>query len=811
MILQKVRLFPFGGIRERSVEFSPGLNVLLGDNEAGKSTLVSAIFAVLFFSSGQRKNSSEWKDYLALYLPYPHGDTMQVSLTFNCALGKEHFLERAWGELKKDRLMLPDGSEVNNPERIASLLSSHLQYGRGTYENVFMARQMELLQTVEQLRTNSEATGSIAETLRNLVLQSGGISLEAMEETLQAEKDELLKLWDLARDTPQKGRDIDNPYKKGVGKILAAYYEVEGLKRKIRDGSTLETKVESLTEQLKELTREQKKELEPLLESMEKIEGAIQRRAVLEPKLALLQEKEKTMRQLNTRWPQMVEREKNLRAGLADKAKRRVALEKELQEAKAAIESHSRRELFQKVKPLVEAWELKNKELQELPQIKQTDINMLDKMNGRINQLEATLKAMKLQGHMVSARPMQLEIISGVSEAEQVTVQQEYSFEAEGRVFLQGEEWTLEIRSGQGNVLKIIDEIEKTKNAHQKKLGELSVQTEEEARQIVEKRTEKEKSLNRLRTQLETLLKNTTYKKLATEIDRLGPEQSVRNPELIGEELKEAAVDEKSFARELKDVETQLKAWEKEFGSYEKVVDGLVDLRAQSLQVEKELETLTPLPPEWESPGAFMQGLQETRAKSKTLRETIYSRMRELDQAKNELPEESVEELQERLALSEKKLISLKSRARALKVLEAEFESILEEVGAKTFDPLATSLLKYFAPLTDYRYDMVHLEGTIPERIGVSGGGRELPVSLLSVGTTRGLALALRLAMAEHLRQKGAGFLIMDDPLVDLDPKRKKEAAQVLQNFAKNKQLIITTCDPETANLLGGKCQALTY
>jgi exonuclease SbcC len=58
--------------------------------------------------------------------------------------------------------------------------------------------------------------------------------------------------------------------------------------------------------------------------------------------------------------------------------------------------------------------------------------------------------------------------------------------------------------------------------------------------------------------------------------------------------------------------------------------------------------------------------------------------------------------------------------------------------------------------------------------------------------------------MAEHLLQDRKGFMIMDDPLVSLDPERRKAAAEVLRDFAGKFQLIVTTCDPNTAGLLGG-------
>jgi len=48
MILKKLILCPFAGFTNREVEFKKGLNVILGENEAGKSTLVNAIKASLF-------------------------------------------------------------------------------------------------------------------------------------------------------------------------------------------------------------------------------------------------------------------------------------------------------------------------------------------------------------------------------------------------------------------------------------------------------------------------------------------------------------------------------------------------------------------------------------------------------------------------------------------------------------------------------------------------------------------------------------------------------------------------------------------
>jgi exonuclease SbcC len=58
--------------------------------------------------------------------------------------------------------------------------------------------------------------------------------------------------------------------------------------------------------------------------------------------------------------------------------------------------------------------------------------------------------------------------------------------------------------------------------------------------------------------------------------------------------------------------------------------------------------------------------------------------------------------------------------------------------------------------------------------------------------------------MARYFLEGLEGFLVMDDPLVDMDPERQEAAAKVIQNFASEKQILIATCHPTHADLLGG-------
>jgi len=44
----------------------------------------------------------------------------------------------------------------------------------------------------------------------------------------------------------------------------------------------------------------------------------------------------------------------------------------------------------------------------------------------------------------------------------------------------------------------------------------------------------------------------------------------------------------------------------------------------------------------------------------------------------------------------------------------------------------------------------------------------------------------------------------MGDPLVNMDPARQEKAAELMKEYASNKQILIFTCHARHAELLGG-------
>ncbi len=94
VILRRLRVHPFGRFADREVSFGPSLTVVLGPNEAGKSTLLSAVKTALFVPA--KLSKPKFQEYLGRFLPVDGGDVVRVEIAF-AADGGEYTLARRWG------------------------------------------------------------------------------------------------------------------------------------------------------------------------------------------------------------------------------------------------------------------------------------------------------------------------------------------------------------------------------------------------------------------------------------------------------------------------------------------------------------------------------------------------------------------------------------------------------------------------------------------------------------------------------------------------------------------------------------------
>ena len=171
----------------------------------------------------------------------------------------------------------------------------------------------------------------------------------------------------------------------------------------------------------------------------------------------------------------------------------------------------------------------------------------------------------------------------------------------------------------------------------------------------------------------------------------------------------------------------------------------------------------------------------------------------------NQKPDQSSEELNTQLDESVQNFQRMLLEGKAVAHIKEKASDLLRKMDAKTYEGFQKKFVNYFIHMSGKSFSRVEMEQDLPEKL-IKDDGSELTYHLLSFGTKDTFSLALRLAMAEYFLQDKSGFLILDDPLVDMDADRQALAAEQINEFAKNKQVIFLTCHPQTAKLLNGKC-----
>lgn len=167
MRFETIRIDGFGCLRDISFNLSPGLNVFYGANEAGKSTLQQAIWALLYgFYKGDRKSAQE-SELLNRYRPWS-GGTYAGYLVFRLDSRKAFRVVRSFDDhdLRTSVWEADTGRDItNNFERgkLGRVAFAHEHFGMSedVFVNTCFVRQADLHHL-------ADAAQEITETIINL-------------------------------------------------------------------------------------------------------------------------------------------------------------------------------------------------------------------------------------------------------------------------------------------------------------------------------------------------------------------------------------------------------------------------------------------------------------------------------------------------------------------------------------------------------------------------------------------------------------------------------------------------------------------
>lgn len=177
--------------------------------------------------------------------------------------------------------------------------------------------------------------------------------------------------------------------------------------------------------------------------------------------------------------------------------------------------------------------------------------------------------------------------------------------------------------------------------------------------------------------------------------------------------------------------------------------------------------------------------------------------------ARNEIAaiESSVDipRLQEERESLRAELAALAHNYRVASTADALIESTLKTFVRDRQPAVLDAGGRAFSALTGSRYTRVEQDDelSLQSVVVVAADGSRLRPEVLSKGTQQQLYLAIRLALVEEFAQRTEPLpLIMDDCLVNFDPRRAAAVAALLAERSAAHQCLLFTCHPETADLM---------
>ncbi|MFA6941461.1 MAG: AAA family ATPase [Clostridiaceae bacterium] len=798
MFIKKYSCQRFAGLKDKSIDLKQGLNVILGPNEAGKSTIVDGIYSTIF--KNVRLDKRKDKDFISRYMPFPEGDFIDGLVQIEQD-GKQYTIEREWGAEPKVILRTPQGDIVKKEESIRELISNIFIHGEGTYSSIVFAKQRELKETIRNILESQETKSTISNILRRTVMEMDKVPVDKLKNRLEDEIDSLSKRWDIDNRRPEGGRGISNPYKTGVGDVLKSYYEKEMIRDYMEKAEKAEAEFEQVCNSLKALKAEIDSKTAEINE-LSKPENDILRRAILNPEIEMLKERSKEISEINKIWPVKEYILKQKKNELKDQSDKKTNLISEKEMAKKLLDKEIILGKIKKIEEIENKIKENKVKISKIPKVTEEDIKELDSLYEKMLFIRAKMNAGLMIGSIQSSDLKDIWITKDLEDKKKIEGSLE--FKASGFIKIQaGDSFELQIKTGEMDFDDLRKQYSKNRTEFDSLLKKLGVNDKEQAKLNKKEYDKLNNDINLYNTEINGVLSGDNFQNLKKKQQELNDLGAGRSIEEIDKDINALDLKVMDIKVEISSTENTLKDWSSKYGSKEKLLEKLVDIKAEQGIKEKELENLASLPDIFKTVEDYKRSISDLRKINEEYKAEYDSLRDAYFDAEKELPDTSCEELSQQFKEKEKEFENLKNRLEKLIKIKSAFDKTIEDMDKNTFKPLADSFNKYLLIVTLGKYKIESIDDSFNLELK-NMYDNVMPLDLLSAGTYDSAALALRVSLLEYIIGKNNGFIVLDDCLVDLDPKRKEKAIELILEYSKENQVIFTTCSPETAKLLGG-------
>ena len=801
MIIRKYACKRFAGIKDKGMNFEDGLNVILGSNEAGKSTLVEGIYSVLFKPSKLGFKSTEDKEFRGKFMPVSSGDSIDGELVLSHG-EKEYILSKEWGTEAFSKLILPSSDIIKSEENIQEALKEILLFGEGTYTTIFFSKQIHIKEAIQKIIDNKEATSEVSTLLRRAIMELDGISLDILGEKIQTEVDSLFKRWDIEKHYPENNRGVSNPYKVGFGEIVHSFYKKENIRLEMDNASEAEKQFNEICNELKNV-EQSLIDLKKTKEAMEKLENDVIQRSIIEPQIGQFDLEMSLLSKINREWPQSEMRLKQLEVELVQLKDDYQKLETEKGLAKQLIQRNMLAINLEKVDGLNRKIVELNNQIGEINPITKEDILNLETNYNDMLKTEAMIKAGVIIGELkYYSDTTDILVTKDLEAPMKVNVGQVFS--ANGYIKIEIKDLLeIELKSGDIDFLELRNQYEVYKQSYESTLVTVGVKSISEAKTNKDKLDAIYRSIESCKEQVEELLEDSSYEVLKEKVDSYGDLSHVRSLDIIEAEGKDIDLKRTEFISDKKVIDANIQRWSEEYVDVDGLFNKIIQIKMEQKAIKDKLVQLAPLPEEYESTESFREILSKTREDYEKAQELLTRLKEEYYVRERDLPTSTYEELLNEYNAEEIRFKKRLDRGKKLLKIKEAFDSTRKKMDESSFTPVIDAFSNYINILTNGNYKASDIDKDFNVKL-IKDNQTMMPLNLLSSGTYDSVALALRLSILEYILGETKGFLILDDCLVDLDPYRKEIAVKLICEFANKHQVIFTTCSPDTASLLGG-------
>ena len=804
MRLIKLILNSFAGSLNKCYDFEKGINVIYGHNEAGKTTIMNALLLVLLTRTNLNQRDL---NQIERYIPIG-GDTINIELNFEVN-GTEYELKKSWGFNKSSSLSILGQAAINDPNNVQEKLFELLNLNQATVREIIFTTQAKIASTIEGIAKDAEITNSLDQILREAILNTGGINPESLKQNLKTKFDSIINNWVLENDQPRisdnnKG-SYQNRWLNNVGEILEIAYHLFDKEKELEYRLTFDEDYSSNANDLNEI-KEKIKTDDQYIRENKLIADSLINRVNIERKLDAIQQKIILFKDILKDWNEINGKVPAMTDTLNINKARFENLKQELDNARLSQDAPFKINRFRHIQNLKTQLEDVQLKLVDVKVIKDEAISPLKLIHEELENAKNILYSLEsAQNFLVEIKPrknIQVEIKQTDEEVEKFNLLQEevFSLEVNKGFIISTSELTIEIKSLTDQIQIITGQISDWDNQINQLLANYGVENYTHLLDLNKKYNDAINSWNDVKKSFENAILRDNFEALMQEANILGELPKTRDAIVLQKEYDELILTIGNDSNSIINFNEKIQMYKNEYNSLEDIDEKIVELILMKNKVELELNDLPNLPEEFN-----IEEFKERELRLTSNRDI--SHQLEVRKAKLEAkpPEKITSELQDEIELLKRKKNQKVEEAIAIEKVMKKLDDILNRGTNNPYLPFENKLSKYLITLSGGKYEIFDNGKMTPKEIKKIDSNLTLPINKLSQGTSGILGLALRLAMADYFLDGIYGFLAFDDPMVDFDQIRQEYAAVCLNEYSKEKQILIFTCHYSHAKLLGGK------